>query len=157
MAQYSTCDQVLTAYNPLRTMLGTSTTDITTSDVTSFYIPNADSYMDAFLAKKYVLPISGTPLLTMLSCDISIYKILQDRAPRIPDFIVDRWVAANSILGMLRDGDMILTGSNIVVTSGGDQFAWSNVQSYPNGPVFKPVETRTWWVCSPGWGNGRIG
>ena len=155
---YSSVDQVLIAYNPIRTMLGTGTTDIATLDIASFYIPNADSYIDAYLARRYTVPLDPTPLVTMLSADIAVYKLMQDRAPRIPDFLEKRWVAANSILAALINGDMILTGSNTIVASAGDSFAWSNVQSYPNGPVFRPYEENSFYTSSCGlpW-TDRIG
>lgn len=150
MTQYATVDQVLAAYNPLKTMLGTSTTDITTLDINSFFIPNAQAYIDAFVAKRYVVPLAADAMITMLTCDIAAYKICQDRAPRIPDFLKDRWLSANSILGMIRDGEMIITGSNEVVSSGGDQYAWSSVLDNPLGPAFRPIESTTGWDVTSG-------
>lgn len=145
---YTTYGDVLTRYKPLTSMIGTGTLDITTSDIASVYIADAEGYMNAFLAARYVVPVQPEPLITMLSSDIAIYKCLEDRAPRIPEFMEKRWIAANSILAMLASGALSLTGSNQIVSSGGDGEVWSNVLENPSGPVFTPVEAYSHYVSS---------
>lgn len=136
---YSSCDQVLRSYVPLTTMIGTNTTDVSTNDIASLWIAGAEALINAFIASKWVVPVTmPEPLITRLCNDITVYDILKDKQPRIPDFLQSRYDRALDILKMIRDGDMVLTGSNVVVSSGGDNFAWSNVLSHP--PVFVNVE-----------------
>jgi phage gp36-like protein len=150
---YATVDGVLTRYKPLNSMIGTGTLDINTSDIASIYIADAQGYMDAFLSTRYVTPVVAEPLITMLCSDIAIYKMVEDRAPRIPDFCEKRWAAANSFLSQLANGVMALTSAQLV-SSAGDEEVWSNVLENPNGPVFQPVEAFSHDVCSGTWGNG---
>jgi phage gp36-like protein len=147
---YATVDNVLTGYKPLNTMLATvsSTLSISTTDIASLFVPNAQSFMDAFLAARYVVPVVVEPLITQLCSDIATYKILEDKLPRIPEFMERRYTNAVSILWMLKNGDMLLTGSNQIVSSGGDQEVWSNVLENVCGPVFRPVEAGS-WCCFP--------
>jgi phage gp36-like protein len=157
---YATVDGVIVRYKPLNSMIGTGTLDITTTDIASIYIADAESYMNAFLSARYVVPVATEPLVTMLCADIAIYKILEDRAPRIPDFMQNRWSAANSFLSQLANGGMALTGSNQIVSSGGDEEVWSNVLENPSGPVFQPVEAfshhvSSRWCEDDGWGGNR--
>lgn len=145
---YATVDDVLARYKPLNSMIGTGTLDITTTDIASIYIADAEGYMNAFLSARYVTPVQTEPLVTMLCSDIAIYKMCEDRAPRIPDFMEKRWAAANSFLSQLANGGMALTGSNQAVSSGGDEEVWSNVLENPTGPVFQPVEAYSHYVSS---------
>lgn len=150
---YASVDQVLTSYVPLKTMIGTSTTDIATGDIASLWIAGAEALINAYIGSKWVVPVAmPEPLITRLTCDIAVYDILRDKQPRIPDFMQNRYDKAIALLEKLRDGDIILTGSNVVVSSGGDQFAWSNVLDNPQaGPVFQPVQSFSrdvnscWW------------
>src|SRR5690349_10824179 len=119
---YATLQDVLTRYNPLTTMIGSGTQEVTSEQISSGFLVDAEAYVNAFLAAKYQIPVGNEPLVTQITCDIAICKIIQDRAPKIPDFMNNRCIAANSLLGMLRDGLMVLVGSGTVQNSGGDQF-----------------------------------
>lgn len=152
---YAVCDDVLRRYNPIKTMLGVATTDINTVDISSVYIADAESIVNAYLGLRYLMPLNSEPILTSLTSDLAIYKILEDRAPRIPDFIQKRYTDATSILAMLRDGKMVLTVSSQTVNSGGDQEVWSNVLDNPNGPVFTPVEAFSHSTQSYFYGRGN--
>lgn len=137
---YATSDDVIRRYKPILTMLGTGTLDITTVDIASVYVQDGESIINAFLSRRYVIPLTTEPLLTDLASDIAIYRILSDKAPRIPDFMEKRYTNAMSLLTMIRDGQMDLNLSSQSVNSGGgDQYAWSNVLD-GNGPVFAPAE-----------------
>lgn len=139
MTAYATADQVINRYKPLQTMIGTGSTDVSTTDIASVFIADAESFMNAYLASKYVVPVQVEPLITQLCSDIAIYKILEDKCPRIPDFMEKRYMNACSMLAMLVGGVLQLTGSNQIVSSGGDQEVWSTVLEQA-GPVFKPTE-----------------
>jgi phage gp36-like protein len=97
----------------------------------------AESFVNAFLGSRYFIPLVTEPLITQCTADIAIYKLLEDRAPRIPDFAQARYTNVVSILMMLRDGDMTLSSSQTMITSG-DQEVWSNVFSTP--PAFQSAE-----------------
>lgn len=135
---YATFDDVTKRYNPILTMIGVGTLQISTEDVSSVYIRDSQSIINSYLAKKYVLPLSPEPLLTDLASDIAIFRMLRDRAPRIPEFMQSRYTDAMSLLSQLRDGDMSLTGTDVIANSGGDNEAWSSSQDTP--PVFRPAE-----------------
>lgn len=145
---YASPTDVINRYKPLNTMLGTGTLDITTTDIASVFIGDAQSYMDAFLSARYVTPVAVEPIITQICSDISIYKILEDRAPRIPEFMEKRYSFANSLLWNLSNGNMSLTGSNQIVSSAGDQEVWSNVLENPSGPIFVPAEAFSHYVSS---------
>lgn len=137
---YATHDDVFKRYGMSTTLVGTQATDVQTVDIDSVYLADAESYINAFLRPRYSIPLVTEPLITGLCSDIAIYRMVEDRCPRIPDICEKRWINANSTLCMLRDGVMQL-GSSTLVTSG-DQEAWSNVLSY-SGPVFMPIEAST--------------
>ena len=150
MTDYAEYNDIVKRYNPITSMIGSGSSDVSTADVTSIYIRDAMSIVNAYLSRRYIVPLQPEPILTDLTSDIAIYRMLSDRAPRIPDFMAKRYTNATSMLEMLRDGKMDLTVSSQAVNSGGgDQFAWSNViGGGQNGPVFKPVESETCGVAS---------
>lgn len=152
---YATCDDVLRRYSPLKTMIGVGTLDVSTIDIASIYIADGESIVNGYLAKKYIVPLTVEPLVTDLTSDIAIFRILSDKAPRVPDFMATRYTNATSMLAMLRDGEMVLTASSQSVNSGGDEEAWSNVlDSDFVGTVFKPIETST--PCGPDYQSNSI-
>lgn len=136
---YATTDDVFKRYPPISTMVGTQAFEVTTVDVASIYIQDAESYINAYLAPRYMIPLGTEPLITQLAADIALYRLIEDRAPRVPDIAVKRWTNAASLLEMLRDGKMWLLSSSTQVTSGGDQDAWSSSQDTP--PIFMPPES----------------
>lgn len=144
---YATVDDVIRRYTPITTMIGVNTTDVTTVDIASVYIADGQSIVNGYLSRRYVLPLTPEPILTDLCSDIAIYRIIRDKQARIPEFMATRYTDAMSLLTMLRDGGMDLTGSNPVNSGGGDEFAWSNVLDTDfKGTIFSPAET---WPQSP--------
>lgn len=140
---YATCDDVIRRYKPIVSMIGTNTFDVTTVDIASVYIADGESIINAYLSRRYIVPLTPEPILTDLCSDIAIYRLLSDKAPRIPDYMEKRYLNCMSMLSMLRDGGMDLTISSQQVDSGGgDNFVWSNVIDADFvGTVFKPAET----------------
>lgn len=137
---YAVPSDVFLRYTPITTIVGSDSTSVTTNAVSSIYIADAQSYIDAFLRARYVTPLVPEPIITQITTDIAIYRMVEDHAPRIPDLALSRWTQANSILGMLRDGTMLLDpASQTVVTSGGDQDVWST-DLEQCGPVFRAPE-----------------
>lgn len=141
---YATADDVIGRYKPLTTMIGPGTLDVTTVDIASLYIKDAESIVNGYLASKYSVPLTVEALVTDLTSDIAIYRLCSDKLPRMPDYMEKRYTNAVSMLEMIRDGKMFLTASSQTANSGGggDQYAWSNVVDPEfQGTVFKPVET----------------
>lgn len=134
---YATCDDVVRRYSPLLGLLGTSSLQVTTVDIASIYIADAESIVNLYLGSKYVIPLTPEPALTDLTSDIAIYRVLADKAPRIPDFMNARYTNATSMLAMIRDGAMFLSSSSQQVSSGGDEFAWSQDIEFGRGPIFR--------------------
>lgn len=136
MTAYATYDDVIKRYNPLVTMIGTVAPDVTSIDIASIYIADAEGLINAYLGAKYSVPLSVEPLITRLASDLAIYKVLEDRTSRVPEIAANRYTDACSILGMLRDGKMVLSSSQTIVESG-DWEAFSSTASFH--PVFSPV------------------
>jgi phage gp36-like protein len=114
---------------------------VSSVNVNSVYISDAESYIDAFLSVKYVTPITPvSPLITMIASDLAIFHLLSEKLPTVPEFMDKRFARANDILTKLRDGKMQLVAS-VQVSSHGDSFAWSSTQQYH--PIFSPVLPET--------------
>lgn len=134
---YASYDDVIKRYNPLTTMVGTAAPAVTSIDIASIYISDAEGLINAFLGAKYAVPLNmPEPLITRIAADIAIYKVLEDRASRVPEIANNRYTDAQSLLGMLRDGKMVLSNSQTQVSTG-DWEAFSSTASYH--PVFSPV------------------
>lgn len=139
---YATAQDVINRYKPLQTMIGTASLDVTTVDIASVYIADGEAMVNAYLSTRYITPLANEPLLTSITSDIAIYRLLVDKAPRIPDFMQKRYENALALLISIKSGDMVLNASTAtMVATGGDQFAWSNViDPGNNGPVFRSAE-----------------
>lgn len=133
---YATIDNVFTRYPPISAMVGTGSGEVTSAQVSSAYIFDAEGFVNAYLGAKYAVPLQSEPILTSLTSDLAIYKVLEDKVPRIPEFMQRRYENAIKTLEALRDGKMILTGSQTLITSGNEE-AYSTTQEYH--PVFSPV------------------
>lgn len=134
---YATIDDVFARYRPIYTMVGTGNNDVTSVQISSIFIADAESFMNAHLARRYAVPVATEPLITMIACDLATSNMLFEKLGKIPDFMQPRYDRALSMLDKLASGDLILTAnSNSIVTSG-DNFAWSSTGSFH--PTFSPV------------------
>lgn len=134
---YATIDDVFIKFKPIATVIGAGSGQVSSADVSSNYIAQADSFIDAYLAARYTVPVSPTPmLLTQLSSDLSIFNIMAEKSGNIPEWMDKRYERCLKTLEMLRDGEMILSSAS-VVESGGDNFAWSSGMGYHG--IFSPV------------------
>lgn len=132
---YSNIDDVFKRYRPISTLIGFEQTQVSSVDVSSIFISDADALIDTYLAKRYEIPISDNPVVRRISADLAIFNMLVEKLPETPDFFQPRYDRAIRDLEMLRDGDTILPGATQV--SSGDQEAYSTTQDYH--PVFSPV------------------
>lgn len=135
---YATIDEVLNRYPPAKTMVGSGMNEVATLDISSIYVFGAAGIVDGYLGAKYVTPITmPQALITQVTADIALYKLCEDKMPRIPDFAERRYNNSIAILEALRDGKMTLGNSTPLVTVGGDNEAWSSTGSFH--PVFSTV------------------
>jgi len=135
---YATIDDVFTRYPRIESMVGSGTNDVTSLEVSSSYIADAESYVDAYLGAKYVVPFSSAPtIVRWLTADIAICNMVFEHTKKAPQLINDRWERINSTLDKLRDGKMTLVGGSVTEVSSGDQEVWSTTQDWH--PTFSSV------------------
>jgi phage gp36-like protein len=134
---YATIGDVFGRYPPINTMVGTQANEVSSVNVSSIYIADAESFLNAYLGARYTVPLVAEPIITQLTSDLAIYNMCVDRLPRVPEFMQGRYDRAISILEKLRDGTMVLNPASNTLVSTGDNFAYSTTQSYH--PVFSPV------------------
>lgn len=140
---YADTTDVFRRYPPIESVVGSGDMLVASADVSSIYIADAQGYVDAFLRARYVTPLVKEPIITQVTTDIAIYRLIEDHAPRIPDMAEKRMIAANSLLYALANGIMLLDpASQVLVSTGGDQEVWSTGLEQ-SGPVFGAIE-----VCS---------
>jgi phage gp36-like protein len=133
---YATINNVFKQYRPINTLIGFDDNQITSVDISSIFIAQAESFADAFLSRRYAVPLNPVPyFITQLVTDLSIFNMLVEKLPETPDFFQSRYDRSMEILKMLRDGEMDISSQTLVST--GDQEAWSSTDDYH--PVFSPV------------------
>lgn len=112
-----------------------SLSNLTSADTTE-YISDAESVLEAKVAKLYTIPISDSPYFDKLATDASIFEILskrvftqerQNRSEWVDEFEeafnkVDK-IASGEIPLLTSSGDLISTRENV-------KEVWSNTESY---------------------------
>jgi len=133
---YTDIDGVFSRYKPIATLVGSADVQVTSVDVSTIFIADAEGFVDAFLSRRYETPLSPVPrIITQITSDLAIFNMMVEKLPEVPDFFQPRYDRAMSWLEMIRDGQMDLTSQTVVTT--GDQDAWSSTEDYH--PVFSPV------------------
>lgn len=134
---YATSDDIFSRYKPIRTMVGASSFEVASIDVTSIFIHDAESLVDAYVGIKYATPITPVSgLVTQITSDLTIFAMLAEKHINVPDQMQARYDRSISLLEMIRDGKMTL-GSSVSVNAGGDEEAWSSNQDFHS--IFSPV------------------
>ncbi len=133
---YATIDDVFARF-PIETLVGTGTNEVSSIEVSSIYIQDAEGYVDAYLGAKYVTPLTTVPIVTQLTADLAIFNMLAERTGRVPQAVQARYDRVMDTLAQLRDGKMVLNANSQTLSSSGDNFAWSSTQSYH--ATFSPV------------------
>lgn len=146
---YATIDDIFKRYPPIQTMVGSGINEVASADVASIYISDAEGIINSFLGGRYTVPVQPEPVITWLTSEITIYNMVRDKQPRIPEFMQSRYDRAMEAIAALRDGKMTLTASGTVVINGGDQEAWSSTGSFT--PVFSPVLHELDQRADPDW------
>lgn len=134
---YATIADVFGRYPPINTMVGTQANEVTSVQVSSMFIADAESFINAYLGARYTLPLVAEPMITQLTTDLAIFNMCAERLPRVPEWMQNRYDRSIGILEKLRDGTMILNPASQTLVSTGDNYAYSTTQSYH--PVFSPV------------------
>jgi phage gp36-like protein len=134
---YATISDIFGRYPPINTMVGTLANEVSSVNISSMYIADAESTVNAYLGSRYTLPLVPEPIITKITTDLAIYDMCVDRLPRVPEWMQGRYDRAIATLEKLRDGSMILNPASNTFVSTGDNFAFSTTQSYH--PVFSPV------------------
>lgn len=135
---YATIDDVFRRYRPIRSIVGSSDTSVDSVDISSIYIADQEALIDGYLSRRYITPLAEPvgPLITRIASDLSVFNLLVEKLPEVPDFMQPRYDRSINDLEMLRDGKMDLT-SQTVLTDAGDEEAWSSTQDFH--PVVSPV------------------
>lgn len=135
---YAAFTDVTIRYRPIETMIGSGQFDVASVDVSSVFIAQAESMVDAYIGRRYVVPLSYCPpLITQITADLAVHSMLAEKLPQVPEFIDKRYERCMDILKKLAEGEMTLGNSVSVVGSTGDNFAWANGMDYH--PIFDPA------------------
>lgn len=133
---YATIDDVFGRF-PINTLVGSGPNDVTSIEVSSVFINDAQGIVDAHLSQRYTIPVVAEPLITHITADLAIFNMLAERTGRVPQVMQSRYDRALSYLIALRDGTMNLNPNSQTFNTSADQFAWSTTEGYH--PTFSPV------------------
>ena len=133
---YASISDLVPRYQPIKTMIGTSSFDVSSAQVNSVYIWQAEALIDAYLGNRYTVPLSSpSPIITQIASDLSIFYMLAERLPQVPEFMDKRYQRCLDLLTAIASGTLMVTSATIVTT--GDSYAWSPNMDYH--PTFSPV------------------
>lgn len=141
---YATIDDIFGRFKPIRTMIGAGSFEVSSDDVGSIFIADSDSFVDAYLAKRYVVPITPVPsMITQIASDLAIFNMMTEKQVQVPDSFQARYDRSLKTLEMLRDGEMVLPAA-VEIAMAGDNEAWSaNIDFHSTfSPVLDELEQR---------------
>lgn len=133
---YATISDIFARF-PVTTLVGTGTNEVSSIEVSSVFIADAEAVVDAFLGAKYSTPLVTTPMVKHITADLAIFNMLAERTGRVPQAVQTRYDRVTRYLEDLRDGKMVLNSASQTLITSGDQFAWSTTGSYHQ--TFSPV------------------
>lgn len=134
---YATIDDIFGRFKPIRTMIGAGSFEVGSAEVGSIFIADSDSFVDAYLARRYVTPITPVPsMITQISSDLAIFNMMTEKQVQVPDSFQARYDRSIKTLEMLRDGEMVLPEA-VEIATDGDNEAWSANQDFHS--IFSPV------------------
>ena len=134
---YATISDIFARYAPIYTMVGTGKNDVTSLEVASIFIADAESFVNVHLAKRYQIPVAVEPVITMITADIAISNMMFEKLGELPNFIQPRYDRSMMMLEKLSNGDLVLTSNSTSNVTTGDNFAWSTNIDYHS--IFSPV------------------
>jgi len=136
---YATIDDVFGRFPAIATNVGTGQFEVTSDDVSSVFIAQAEGIVNAYLAQRYLVPLgtaSLSPLITMITADIAICDMLVDKLPQVPEFAQNRCSKAMELLEKIQSGKLDLHLATETTTPT-DLEIWSNTMNFH--PIFNPV------------------
>lgn len=133
---YATIDDIFARF-PVSTLVGSGSNEVSSLEVSSVYIADAESIVDAHLSQRYTVPLNVEPIIKHITSDLAIFSMLAERTGRVPQVMQSRYDRALAYLVALRDGQMNLNPNSQTFNSSADEFVWSTTQDYH--PTFSPV------------------
>lgn len=138
-------------YTSVERMIGklpmlNSITNITSADMLLF-AEDAEAEVNGYLAKLYTVPVpGGAPLLTSISTDVALYKLLSQRVvvneAANKSSLPDRYKEALELLKSLANGEVTLVNSaGSVIDISAESAAWSSTMGYVPTTNEGPVES----------------
>lgn len=138
MTDYANIADILAKYAPIKTQIGSGDGLYTSADVTSRFIPDAQAIIDGYLARRYEVPLSfKAPLVTTITCDLSIFNMMVECLPQVPDFMKDRYNRAIKLLEAIASGTILIQSATVLTSDASDSFVYSSTSGYH--PIFSPV------------------
>lgn len=133
---YATIDDIFARYRPIGTLVGSMETQVLSGDVASIFIGDAESFIDAYISRRYAVPLNPVPqFITQIASDLAIFNMMVEKLPEVPDFFQPRYDRSLKMIIDVACGNMNVLSATLVGT--GDQEAWSSTDTYH--PVFNPV------------------
>jgi len=113
------------------------TTELTVDEV-ALLIDQAGAFVDAALARRYIVPVASTPettppIIRWITATLALLEIV-DRSPSTPDWVMRKIQRAEKQLDMLASGDLSIPGTTMRTDLGSMQ---STTEGYV--PVFGGV------------------
>lgn len=135
---YATINDVFARYKPIGTIVGSSTNQVTSVEVSSSFIFSAEALIDAYAARRYSVPLPANALITQIAADLAIFNILVEHLPQMPDFMQKRYDRCMDFLKDISSGNLVVASATVLTTGTTDQEAWSSVGSSYH-TIFSPV------------------
>lgn len=142
---YATLEDVLVGFPAVGTLLGTGSLDVTSVQVQSYFIANAEGMVNAALRDRYIVPLADTvdPVIRRATVDIVICDIVKDRLPKTPEYILQRCSGAMKTLEKIRDGKLdIGSADERTDNATSDMEVWSTTQEHHGtfAPTIDPID-----------------
>ncbi len=99
------------------------TTQLTPEEIATL-IADADGIIDAYLARRYAVPLASIPntprVIRTISATLALIDVI-DKNPATPDWVMRKIERAWKLLEAIANGDMAIPGVVEVSTTGGVQ------------------------------------
>lgn len=136
---YATLEEVIVGFPAISTLIGAGSLDVSSVQVQSYFIANAEAMVNAALRDRYVVPLAAPvdPVIRRATVDIVICDMVKDRLPKTPEFIDRRCQSAMATLTKIREGKLDIGSAEPTSNGSGDMEVWSSTQEHH--PTFDPT------------------
>lgn len=132
---YATIDDIFSRYRPINTLVGAGVNQVSSVDISTIFIGDAESFIDAMISRRYEVPLDPVPqFITQIASDLTIFNVLVEKLPEVPDFFQPRYDRSLKMLTDVACGNMNVLSATVI--SSGDQEAFSTTGAYH--PIFDP-------------------